>query len=51
LLLENLALSERRGDGGDVVDDVLAAFFVADYEVGGFGEGDEGIAFAYITFH
>jgi hypothetical protein len=40
LAREDGALAQRGGDGGDVVDDVLAAVGVALDEVRGFGEWD-----------
>jgi hypothetical protein len=44
---DNGAGAEGGGYRGDVVEDVLAALFVALYEVGCFGEGGRCVCFAY----
>jgi hypothetical protein len=46
LFYEHVAGAKWCGDGGDVVGYVLASVVVADYQVGGLGEGDVGIAFS-----
>jgi len=43
---EDFAGAQWAGDGTHVIDDVLAALFIGDNEIAGFGDGNEVVAFA-----
>ena len=46
MFYEHGTVVKHVADGAHVVNYILAASFIADHEVTGFREGDEGVAFA-----